>query len=172
MKRVWRLGKTTNAKQILRTYVELQNNTTSGVAQADVDLVRNELMKDFAKQVGKMKANQPRIYSLILENISIESWDEVAQEPDYKDWHNATDLEKLWQAIMKTHIVDCVSNMDQVKELTTRKVCQTMKQGPFELLGQYSERFRETYWSYKNMANAEAHLDIGEAEQAMDFSMG
>jgi hypothetical protein len=73
MKRVWRLGKTTNAKQILRTYVELQNNTTSGVAQADVDLVRNELMKDFAKQVGKMKANQPRIYSLILENISIES---------------------------------------------------------------------------------------------------
>jgi hypothetical protein len=73
MKRVWRLGKTTNAKQILRTYVELPNNTTSGVAQADVDLVRNELMKDFAKQVGKMKANQPRIYSLILENISIES---------------------------------------------------------------------------------------------------
>jgi hypothetical protein len=62
--------------------------------------------------------------------------------------------------------------MDQVKELTTRKVCQTMKQGPFELLGQYSERFRETYWSYKNMANAEAHLDIGEAEQVMDFSMG
>jgi hypothetical protein len=58
--------------------LKLLNYTTSGVAQADMDLVRNELMKDFVKQVGKMKADQPRLYGLIRENMSSESRDEVA----------------------------------------------------------------------------------------------
>ncbi len=41
----------------------------------------------------------------------------------------------------------CVSNVSQVKELTATKAYQNIKQGAFESLSQYSERFRETYWS-------------------------
>jgi hypothetical protein len=38
--------------------------------------------------------------------------------------HKATDPEKLWQTIVKTHKVDSVSNVSQVKELTARKAYQ------------------------------------------------
>jgi hypothetical protein len=56
----------------------------------------------------------------------------------------ATDPEKLWKVIIETHKVDCVSSIDAVKELAARKAYQMIKQGAFEMLAQYSERFRET----------------------------
>jgi hypothetical protein len=75
----------------------------------------------------------------------------------------------LWQVIVKTHKVDCVSNVMQVKELMARKAYQQIKQGPFESLTQFSERFRETYWSYKNTLMSTNPVNIEEKEQAMDF---
>ncbi len=134
--------------------------------------MKTELVKDFAKQAGRMRADRPKLYGLILEHMSIESRDEVARKPDYEVWSIATDPEKLWQAIVKTHKVDCASNMSQDKELTARKAYQNIRQGAFESLSQYSERFRETYWSYKNTANAATPVDIKEEEQAMDFFHG
>ncbi len=120
-------------------------------------------------QVGKMKADRPKLYGLILKNLSLESQGEVTQEPDYyKVWHNVTDPEKLWQAIKE----DCVSNANQVKELTAKKAYQMIKQGPFESSARYSKRFSETYQSYKNSANAQAPVNIVEEEQAMDFFHG
>jgi hypothetical protein len=80
--------------------------------------------------------------------MSPESKDEVAQNPDYDVWSEATDPEKLWQAIVKTHKIDCVTSVDGVKELAARKAYQSIKQGPFETLAQYSELFRETYCTY------------------------
>jgi hypothetical protein len=49
--------------------------------------------------------------------MSTGSKDEVAQDPDYETWSEATDPEKLWQAIVKTHQVDSVTSIDAVKEL-------------------------------------------------------
>jgi hypothetical protein len=89
--------------------------------------------------------DRPKLYGLILEHMSVESKVEVAQDKDYEIWHKATDPEKLWKAIVKTSKVDCISNVSQVKELTTRKAYQQIKQGPFESLAQYSKHFRETY---------------------------
>jgi hypothetical protein len=57
----------------------------------------------------------------------------------------------------------------QVKELMARKAYQQIKQGPFESLTQFSERFRETYWSYKNTLMSTNPVNIEEKEQAMDF---
>jgi hypothetical protein len=74
------------------------------------------------------------LYGLMLEHMIVESKDEVAQEADYETWHNMTNPEKLWQAIMKMHTVDCVSNVSQVKKLTLRLAYQQIKQGPFEWL--------------------------------------
>jgi D-ribose pyranose/furanose isomerase RbsD len=71
--------------------------------------------------LARMKWDRPKLYGLILEHMSVESKDEVAQEADYKVWHKATDLEKLCQAIVKSHNVDCVSKVSQVKELTLKR---------------------------------------------------
>jgi hypothetical protein len=59
-----------------------------------------------------------------------------------------------------------------VKELTARKAYQNIKQGPFEALAQYSERFRDTYWAYKATGTQSRPVDVPENEQALDFFHG
>jgi hypothetical protein len=82
------------------------------------------------------------------------------------------DPEKLWKAITRTHKVDCVSNIDAVKEITARKSYQNIKQESFETLVQYSARFRVTYKSYKATETVESPVDVTEKEQALDFFHG
>jgi hypothetical protein len=104
--------------------------------------------------------------------MSAESKDEVAQDPNYDNWSVAMDPEKLWKAIIEMHKVDCVSSIDAVKELAARKAYQMIKQGAFETLAQYSERFRETYRAYKATEDLMNPIVIREPDQAMDFFHG
>jgi hypothetical protein len=107
-----------------------------------------------------------------MKHMSVESKDGVAQEADYEQWHVEKDPEKLWQAIIRMHKVDCVSNVTAVKELAARKAYQNIKQGSFESLAQFSERFRDTYRGYKATGTVTRPVDIPEAEQALDFFHG
>jgi hypothetical protein len=70
------------------------------------------------------------------------------------------------------HKVDCVSNVTAVKELAARKAYQSIKQGSFESLAQYSERFRDTYRGYKATGTTIKPIDVSEEEQALDFFHG
>jgi hypothetical protein len=101
----------------------------------------------------------------------MESRDKVSQDGDFKEWSEA-DPERLWQAIVRTHKIDCVSNIGEIKELAARKAYTNIKQGAFEMLVQYSERFHETYKGYKNTFMEEAPIDIAPKIQAMDFFHG
>jgi hypothetical protein len=107
-----------------------------------------------------------------MKYMSVESRDEVAQEPNYDSWHAKKDPEKLWQVIIKMHKVDCVSSVTAVKELAARKAYQNIKQGPFDSLAQYSERFRDTYHGYKATGTATRPIDVEESDQALDFFHG
>jgi hypothetical protein len=66
--------------------------------------------------------DRPKLHGLIISHMSMESKDEIAQDPDYQTWRTATDPEKLWQAIVRMHKVDCVSHVSQVQELTARHI--------------------------------------------------
>jgi predicted tellurium resistance membrane protein TerC len=90
-----------------------------------------------------------------MEHMSVESKDEAAQDEDYKEWHQEKDPEKLWQAIIRTHKMDTVSNVDSVKALAATKAYQNIKQGSFETLAQYSVRFHDTYKACKATATQE-----------------
>jgi hypothetical protein len=116
-----------------------------------------------------MEDDRPKLFGLIMQHMSVESKDEVAQDEDYENWMRDKDPEKLWKAIIRTHKVDCVSNVDAVKELTARKSYQNIKQGSFETLAQYSARYRDTYKSYKATGTVERPVDVTEKEQALDF---
>jgi hypothetical protein len=61
-----------------------------------------------------------------------------------------------------------------VKELAARKAYQSIKQGLFETLAQYSERCRETYFAYKVTKKdpVDAPIDVKEPDQVMDFFHG
>jgi hypothetical protein len=59
------------------------------------------------------------------------------------------DPEKLWKAIVKTHKVKCMGNVNKEMDLVARKAYQKIKMGLFEMLSMYSERYHNTYQSYK-----------------------
>jgi hypothetical protein len=92
-----------------------------GVSAANVGTMELEAVKGHTKRLEKMVEDRPKLYGLIMQHMSVESRDEVAQDPDYVTWHAEKDPEKLWKAIVKTHKVDCVSNVTAVQELTARK---------------------------------------------------
>jgi hypothetical protein len=50
------------------------------------------------------------------------------------------------------------------------KAYQNIKQGSFETLAQYSERFRETYRAFQDSTSTD--VSVEEADQAMDFFYG
>jgi hypothetical protein len=120
-----------------------------GFSEEQAERMNLEKFKEHARKLTKMEEDRPKLYGLIMKHMSVESKDEVAQEPENYTWHAEKDAEKLWQAIIRTHKVDCVSSVTAVKELAARKAYQNIKQGPFESLAQYSERFRDTYRGYK-----------------------
>ena len=53
-----------------------------------------EAMKTHQRKVKKMVDARPKLFGLILRPTSPESKDEVAQDPDYDIWSEATDPEK------------------------------------------------------------------------------
>jgi hypothetical protein len=148
--------------------------TGMGLTTDEARKMRMDAMKAHQRKLERMMDECPKLYGLILRHMSTESKDEVAQDPDYDTWTEATDPEKLWQAIVSTHKVDCVRSVDAVIELAARKAYQSIRQGSFETLAQYSERFRETYRAYKATEKDPIDNPIGvsEPDQAMDFFHG
>jgi hypothetical protein len=111
-----------------------------------------------------MEEDRPKLYGLIMQCMSVESKDEVAQDKDYEQWHHNKGPEKLWQAIIRMHKVDTVSNIDGVKDLAVRKAYQNIKQGSFETLAKYSVRFRDTYKAYKVTRTVERPVHVMEQD--------
>jgi len=135
--------------------------------------MRMDAMKAYQRKLERMVDECPKLYGLILRHMSAASKDEVAQDADYEVWSEATGPEKLWQAIVKTHNVDCMTSVDAVKELVARKAYQSIKQGSFKMLAQYSKRFRDTSRAYKATEKdpIESPIEVSKQDQAMDFSM-
>jgi hypothetical protein len=166
------LGKLIELEKYYLPKLELLDYTAMGIDSSQVKVMQTEAIKGLAKEIDKMRADRPRLYSLIRQHMSVESRDEVAQQADYADWHAEKDPEKLWQAIVKTHKVDSASHVTEVMELTARKAYQGIRMGTFETLAMYSERFHETYRSYKATATASNPVDVKDEVQAMDFFHG
>jgi hypothetical protein len=109
--------------------LDLPDYKAMGISAANIDFMKNEAMKELAKEVGKMSRDKPKLYGLIRQHMSVESRDEVSQQPNYAVWHIEKDPEQLWQAIVRTHKVDCVSNVTEVVTLAARMAYQNIKQG-------------------------------------------
>jgi hypothetical protein len=55
--------------------LEVPSYTATGITADEMVVLRTKLMKDFAKQVGKMRADRPKLYGLITECMIVESRD-------------------------------------------------------------------------------------------------
>jgi hypothetical protein len=166
------LGKLIELEKYYVPKLELPDYAAMGVDSSQVKVMETEAIKGLAKEIDKMRADRPRLHGLIRQHISVESRDEVAQQPDYADWHAEKNPEKLWQAIVKIHKVDSASHVTEVMELTARKTYQGIRMGTFETIAMYSKRFHETYRAYKATASATNPVNVKDVVQAMDFFHG
>ncbi len=85
----------------------------------EVILLHKQVVIEYSQLKARMKVDRPKLYGLILAHMSVESKDEVAQGPDFQTWHGAMDPKKLWQAIVKTCKVDCISHVSQISSQGT-----------------------------------------------------
>jgi hypothetical protein len=162
---MWKLRKTYQNGKILLT-------TAMGYSEEHAGKMAFKKFKEHLKKLTKMEEVRPLLYGLIMKYMSVESRDEVAQDQEFETWHAEKDPEKLWQVIIRTHKVNCVSNIDPIKELAARRSYQNIKQGSFEMLAQCSECFRDTYQGYKATGMEELPVNIPEKEQALGFLHG
>jgi len=101
-----------------------------------------EAMKDYRKEIAKMVADRPKLYALILQYLSEESLDEVKRSDKWEDIKKSTEPRDLWN--------------------------QGMRQGPYETIIQYKERFDNAKKSYEEQGNP----PMEDVDVAMDFFKG
>ncbi len=111
-----------------------------GLSDAQAKRMEFKELKEQTRKLTKMEEDRPKLYGLMMQHMSLESKDEVSQDPDYVTWHTEKDPEKLWQAIIRTHKVDCLSYVDAIKELAARKAYQSIKQGSFDCTRQQEQK--------------------------------
>ena len=90
----------------------------------------------------------PKIYGYVWKFLSIESQDEVKHHADYVKFNADKDPERLWAAIVETHEVNSLSKIPEVLKMAARNEYRACKQGGFESLITYRERFDAATKSY------------------------
>jgi hypothetical protein len=127
-----------------------------------------EEYKNYAKHQEDMRNNRPKLYALIMQYLSPESKDEIKRVQDYETMKQNRDPLMLWEAIEETHKVHSISKVAAVVKRNARKDYANMKQGPYESIIAYRERFDEVLKAYQDQENPE----IEDVDIAMDFFDG
>ena len=94
--------------------------------------------------------------------------DEVKRSDKFEKVNQETDPECLWQIIEETHKVNTVSKVQSVMKKATRAMYQRMRQGAFESIITYKERFNAALKGYEEQKNPK----MEEKDIAMDFFEG
>jgi hypothetical protein len=131
-------------------------------------LLFHEAVKSHLKLQTEMVMNQPKLYGMIWQNLSPESMDEVKNHKEYKTFNDAKDPKGLWKAAVETHKVHLLSKVPVVKKWSAHKEYQALRQGGYESLISYHERYDAALKAYQDQGNPA--LDA--TDQAMDFFDG
>jgi hypothetical protein len=155
----------------LEKYYEAKMPTRESLGlTADTDenkLLFHEAIKAHLKLNNDMVMNQPKLYGLIWQYLSAESMDEVKHHKDYKQFSDDKDPEGLWKAVIDTHKVHSISRIGVVKKLLARKEYKGMRQGGYEALVSYRERYDAALKTYMHQGN----LKIDMKTRQWTFSM-
>ena len=140
------------------------DNDPYGVKVADY----REDRKDRRRKIAQMEADKPKMYAMILGKLSTESMDELKRHEDYEDFNREKDPLMLWLAITMIHQVASVSKVASVVKKAARDKYASMRQGQFETIITYKERFDAAVEAYNDMENPE----MSDGDIAMDFLNG
>jgi hypothetical protein len=124
-----------------------------------------EECKNYAKHQEEMRNYRPKLYALIMQYLSPESKDEIKRVQNYEAMRQNIDPLMLWEAIEETHKIHSICKVAAVIKRNARKAYNNMKQGPYESIIAYRERFDEVLKAYQDQENPE----IEHGNIAMDF---
>jgi len=129
------------------------------------NLMYTEAVKGYMKQVNEITMNSPKMYGYIWQYLSPESIDEVKHQADYITFNKTKDPVKLWETIVKTHEISSISRIPEVVKRAARKDYSACKQGGYESIISYRERFDAATKAYTDQGNP----PMKEEDIAMDF---
>ena len=92
----------------------------------------------------------------------------MKRQDDYEKVDEAADPQKLWALVEATHKVTSVSKVEAVVKLGARTSYKSTRQGTYESIITYKERFDAALKAYKDQKN----LDMDDKDVAMDFFNG
>jgi hypothetical protein len=87
------LGKLIEQKKYYIPTLTILDYKSMGMTTENVAAMELEAVKAHQKRLEKMAEDQPKLYGLIMQHMSVESKDEVAQDPEYENWHAEKDPE-------------------------------------------------------------------------------
>ena len=124
-----------------------------------------EEVKERRKQIERMRDDRPSLYAFILFKLSRESEDELKRYVDYNAFHEQQIPLELWTALKDLHLITTTSKCASVIKQQATEDYMRLRQGDFETLTQFKERFENKLQAY----NSAKGNDEPEEESAMQF---
>jgi hypothetical protein len=124
-----------------------------------------EDMKAYRKELADFRRDKPKLYALILQHLSNESLDAVQKEVEWMEIEENVDPEGLWQLIELKHKVHSASEVEAIVKLAARTQLAMTRQGAFESIVAFKQRYTNALKAYKDQKNPE----LSKVDEAMDF---
>jgi hypothetical protein len=140
---------------------------TTGDADDD-NLLYHEALKGWVRVKLDMELKHPMLYGMIWLYLSLESIDEIKNQAAFKVCSVDKDPEGLWQTIVTTHRINCISHIPVVIKQAAWDRYTKCRQGAFESLITYRENFDAALKAYTHQGNAVLESE----DTVMHFFMG
>jgi len=127
-----------------------------------------EDLKQYRRKLEEYQRDAPKLYGLILQYLSDESMEAIKKDPEWTDIEADADPEKLWALVVQKHKVHSASEVEEIVKLSARQMYRNVRQGAYESIISYKERFDNALAVYNEQQNAE----LEDKDVAMDFFRG
>jgi len=133
--------------------------------QSDLeDMLFLEELKEHRRIISEMKRQMPKIFAFIFNQISIESEQIVARDPEWDEVYKEKDPIRFWAIIRRTHLMPSQGDQIQMRS-NARDVYASLRQGATESIASFKERFQHAVMGLDAVGE---HVP-DDATQAMDF---
>jgi hypothetical protein len=121
--------------------IGLANALQTQEEKDDLEWSFKNKLKAHQSRLQKIEEELPKMYGIIIRNISIESLDKVKQDPTWPVFNLSKDPLELWNVIVKTHSVGGDSTVGPVRMYAAMRSYAKLQQGATESLVAFKKRF-------------------------------
>jgi hypothetical protein len=124
-----------------------------------------EDMKAYRREIADFRMDKLKLYELILQYLSDESLEAVQKVAGWPAIEQDANPEALWQLVEMKHKVHSASDVEAVVKLAARTQLATTRQGAFESIIAFKQRYTNALKAYKDQKKPTRTPQ----DEAMDF---